>query len=75
MLTVASVHLVFPALHIYSIAQNITPSMFVGDLGVILAGLGPGCSSVGLPHLDVQVCPGINQHLDHRFVPSSAGIH
>lgn len=61
--------------HIYSVAQNITPSVFVGALGVIPAGLGPGCSSVGLPHLDVQVCPSINQHLDHRFVPSSAGIH
>lgn len=29
----------------------------------------------GPAHLDVQVCSRVNQHLDHGFVPGSAGVH
>lgn len=44
-------------------------------LGCSLSGLGAQCSPLGLSHLDVQVGSGINQHLDHGFIPSSTGIH
>lgn len=61
-----------PWRHIYPVVQSTVPGMADRHIeGLFLAWLGAWT----LTHLDIQVCSSINQHLDHRFVPSSAGVH